>query len=125
MSAYERAYGHDSVTALPYIKEFMADQIYADCGSYAMSVVTECFASLKTAVEVKDKIRRCCRNKRAGLEFIAADGSKRKVRTTNEWAACSLLDALLARNAWSGPLLTDIVEMRGKMRGVKHLPAVA
>lgn len=95
----------------------MAQQIFKDCGSFDLFEISACFAKLKTAKEVRDKIRVCCRNANAGKEVVNKDGSLYKVPSTNERAACALLDVLLKKDTWKGVVKDHVLEMRRKMRG--------
>lgn len=111
--------GPDSVFGVPYIKREMAKCIFADCGSYSLEEVARCFGRCTSTLEVRTKVRCCCKNPRGGQEIMRKDGTVYKVPTINERAACALLDELIRRGAWEGELLEKVKRMRAKMRGGK------
>jgi hypothetical protein len=109
--------GPDSVMKIPFVKEHIAQMIFEDCGTYKTNEVVQCYGKIRTAHDIKKKIRNCCKNARGGEVIMRKDGTTYKVPTINERAACSLLDLLIERGAWSGELLNNVQKMRTKMRG--------
>jgi|MDTB01.1.fsa_nt_gb hypothetical protein len=108
----------DRIDAVPHIKSAFAAQIAAECdGSVLVDDVVAHFAACASVQVVGEKVRRCCRNARAGQTIARRDGAAYTVPTTNERAACALLDTLLRRRAFSPALEEKVRRMRQKMRG--------
>jgi hypothetical protein len=115
----EDVFGPETVMVIPGIKREMAQCVNNTCNTILGKEVVKWFRSnCTTAVQVRDAIRKCTKSPRAGQTLVLADGTEYKIPQYNERAACGLLDYLIAKEAFTEPLLAKKVrEMRTRMRG--------